>query len=483
MTKPHNSTAALTCDLPIAATHDGPVTDIHLVRDAAALTAWSGKANKSHQVYLENIDFSASANRWVALPNRDGSIQILGTAMGDRPLYQTAYLAPQLPAGAYRIASIDGSKPAKDDLIKITVAWGLASYRFAMMKSKEATSEPTLLVTGDEVDLDALSHHIRATWLTRDLVNLPSNHMGPAELAAAAKALAKHHKAKFSVIDDQEELDREYPAIYAVGKASDRAPRLIDFSWGKKRAPKVTLVGKGVCFDTGGLDLKPSNGMLNMKKDMGGSAQVLGLAHLIMARNLPVRLRVLIPAVENAVSGNAFRPRDVIRTRAGMTVEVGNTDAEGRLVLADALTLADAEEPDLMIDFATLTGAARVALGPDLPAMMTDDDELADGLYQAGMAVGDPVWRLPLWKPYTPWLDSKVADTNNISSAPFAGTITAGLFLKKFVKKSKSWAHFDVFAWTPSGRPGQPDGGEAQAMRAAFSLISKRYGGIDDMAS
>ncbi|MEM6902497.1 MAG: leucyl aminopeptidase family protein, partial [Pseudomonadota bacterium] len=451
------------------------VTDIHLVRDETALTAWMNKASKANRAYLERLDFTATANRWAALPGRDGSVQILGTATGDRPLYQTAYLAGRLPKGAYRIATIDGRKPDADQLHQMALAWGLASYRFDMMKSREVRDDQPLLVTDELIDLPALTHHVRAVWLTRDLVNLPSNHMGPEQLADAAKAVAKHHKAKCSIVDDQAELAQDYPAIYAVGMASDRLPRLIDFSWGKKKAPKVTLVGKGVCFDTGGLDLKNSAGMLNMKKDMGGAAQVLGLAHLIMASNLNVRLRVLIPAVENAVAGNAFRPRDVIQTRAGVTVEIGNMDAEGRLVLADALNLADQETPDLLIDFATLTGAARVALGPDLPAMMTDDDGLADGLYQAGLNVGDPVWRLPLWQPYAAGLDSKVADTNNIGGGPFAGSITAGLFLKKFVQQAKAWVHFDVFAWTPSGRPGQPEGGEAQAMRAVFQLLQQRY--------
>jgi leucyl aminopeptidase len=263
--------------------------------------------------------------------------------------------------------------------------------------------------------------------------------------------------------------------IHAVGKASPRAPRLIDFTWGSSRAPMVTLVGKGVCFDTGGLDIKPAAGMALMKKDMGGAANVLGLAQMIMEANLKVRLRVLIPAVENAIAGNAFRPGDVLRSRKGITVEIGNTDAEGRLILGDALALADEEAPDLLIDMATLTGAARVALGPDLPPFYTDDDELAEAIADAGKAENDPVWRLPLWKPYLRLFESPVADMNNSGESGFAGSITAALFLRRFVEKARSHVHFDVFAWTPAALPGRPRGGEAQAMRALFSVIRSRY--------
>jgi leucyl aminopeptidase len=263
--------------------------------------------------------------------------------------------------------------------------------------------------------------------------------------------------------------------IHAVGKASPRVPRLIDFSWGSARAPKLTLVGKGVCFDTGGLDIKPASGMLTMKKDMGGAANVLGLAQMIMSAKLPVRLRVLIPAVENSISGNAFRPGDVLRSRKGITVEIGNTDAEGRLVLGDALALGDEEKPDLMIDMATLTGAARVALGPDLPPFYTDDDRLAEALMEAGRRENDPVWRLPFWQPYTRLFESGIADMNNAGESGFAGSITAALFLKRFVEQAKAYIHLDVFAWTPVARAGRPKGGEAQAMRALFTMIAKRY--------
>jgi leucyl aminopeptidase len=295
-------------------------------------------------------------------------------------------------------------------------------------------------------------------------------------LEAAVRALAEKHGATFSAVVGDDLLKQNFPLIHAVGRAADRAPRLIDMQWGDGAAPKVTLVGKGVCFDTGGLDLKPSSAMLIMKKDMGGAAATLALAHMIMDRKLPVRLRVLIPAVENAVAGSAFRPLDVYRSRKGLTVEIGNTDAEGRLVLADALTLADEEKPDLLVDMGTLTGAARVALGPDLPPFYTDDEALAAELATHAAAENDPLWRLPLWRPYDAMLDSKVADVNNVSSGSFAGSLTCALFLNRFVEAAKSWLHLDVYAWTPSAKSARPEGGECQAARALYALLCKRYG-------
>ena len=310
--------------------------------------------------------------------------------------------------------------------------------------------------------------------MVRDLINTPASDMGPDELEAAARAVAGAFEAKVKVTAGKA-LQREFPMIHAVGKASPRAPRLIDFSWGSPKAPKVTLVGKGVCFDTGGLDIKPASGMLLMKKDMGGAANVLGLAQMIMAAKIPVRLRVLIPAVENAIAGNAFRPGDVLRSRKGLTVEIGNTDAEGRLVLGDALALADAEKPDLLIDMATLTGAARVALGPDLPPFYTDDDDLAADIESAGRQVNDPVWRLPFWQPYSRLFESSIADMNNSGDSGFAGSITAALFLKRFVENAKILCAFRCFCLDAVGTAGRPKGGEAQAMRALFAVIAKRY--------
>jgi leucyl aminopeptidase len=314
-------------------------------------------------------------------------------------------------------------------------------------------------------------------YLARDLVNTAANDLGPAELAAAAADLARRHGAVFSEIVGDALLADGLPLIHAVGTAAapERAPRLIDLTWGEEGDPKVTIVGKGVCFDTGGLDIKTSAGMLLMKKDMGGAANALGLAHMIMDAGLRVRLRVLIPAVENAISANAFRPGDVLTSRKGLTIEIGNTDAEGRLVLADALTLAGEEEPALLVDLATLTGAARVALGPDVVPVYTDDDALAADLVRHGAAVADPVWRMPLWRPYASTLDSKVADINNAGQSPYAGSITAALFLARFVPPDTRWLHADIFAWNPTAKPGKPEGGEAQAIRAIYALLTERF--------
>jgi leucyl aminopeptidase len=328
-------------------------------------------------------------------------------------------------------------------------------------------------VLPEGVDGDALSHVVEGVTLCRDLTNTPSNDMGPAELEAAARALAKKHSAKIQVTSGKA-LAKNFPLVHAVGAGSARAPRLIDMTWGKASDPKVTLVGKGVCFDTGGLDIKPDTGMLNMKKDMGGAATALALAHMVMADDLKVRLRVIIPAVENAISGTSFRPRDVYVSRKGISVEIGNTDAEGRLILADALTLAEEDKPSLIVDFATLTGAARVALGPDVPPFFTDDDALANELMRAAAAESDPLWRLPLWRPYASLLDSKVADLNNVGTGGQAGAIIAALFLRRFVN-SKAWVHFDIFAWTPAPKPGRPEGAECQSARALLALLRSRY--------
>jgi len=318
-----------------------------------------------------------------------------------------------------------------------------------------------------------LSRIVEGVTLCRDLTNTPSNDMGPAELEAAGRAFARRHGAKVRVTSG-DTLAKNFPLVNAVGAGSARKPRLIDITWGKPGDQKITLVGKGVCFDTGGLDIKPDSGMLNMKKDMAGAATALALAHMIIGRRLKVRLRVLIPAVENAISGTSFRPRDVYTSRKGISVEIGNTDAEGRLILADALTLADEEKPAMIVDFATLTGAARVALGPDVPPFFTDDDALADALARAGSTENDPVWRMPLWRPYQAMLDSKVADLNNVGAGGHGGAITAALFLRRFVS-AKSWVHLDIFAWTPAAKPGRPEGAECQTARALYAMLCKRY--------
>ncbi|MBI3440481.1 MAG: leucyl aminopeptidase family protein, partial [Proteobacteria bacterium] len=303
-----------------------------------------------------------------------------------------------------------------------------------------------------------------------------ANDLGPEELARASQTLAKKFKkTSISIIVGEDLLKKNYPAVYAVGKGSPRKPCFIDIHWGDKKHPLVTLIGKGVCFDTGGLNLKPGNAMVLMKKDMGGAAHVLGLAQMIMSQKLPVRLRVLIPTVENSTGGNSYRPGDILATRKGISVEVGDTDAEGRIILADALTTACAGHPALIIDFATLTGAARVALGPDLPAMFSNDDAVAEALLQSSKKTEDPLWRLPLWQPYKDMLQSKVADTNNIGGN-YAGAITAALFLEKFVDKKIPWVHIDTFAWNPGTKPGRPEGGEALGLRACYELIRKRFG-------
>ena len=353
------------------------------------------------------------------------------------------------------------------------LAWLLGTYVFDRYKKREARSLKLVLPPG--VDGGEITRIAEAVFLGRDLINTPPNDMGPEELAAAARTLAKDHGAKFSVVTGAA-LKRNYPLIQAVGQGSARAPRLIELVWGNPRAPKVTLVGKGVCFDTGGYDLKPAAGMATMKKDMGGAACVLAIAAMVMGGKLNIRLRVLIPAVENSVSGAAYRPSDVFKSRKGLTVEIGNTDAEGRLVLADALSDADDEAPDLLIDIATLTGAARVATGMELPPFFTDDEILAADLARHAAATSDPLWRLPLWRGYEATLNSPVADLTNNPNYGFAGAITAALFLNRFVAKAKSWMHLDIAGWVDRPRPGRRAGGETNAARALYALLKERYG-------
>jgi leucyl aminopeptidase len=375
-------------------------------------------------------------------------------------------LATLLPPGPYRLAG------AWHEPALAALSWALSAYRFSRYKAR-AEAAPKLCVP-DGVDGARLERIVEAVTLARDLVNTPANDLGPEGLEAAAMALATRHGADVRVLGG-EALRSGFPLIHAVGLAAAEPPRLVDFSWGPADAPKVTLVGKGVTFDTGGLDIKPESGMALMKKDMGGAATALALAHMIMDAGLKLRLRVLLPIVENAISAPAFRPGDVYRSRKGLSVEIGNTDAEGRLILADALTLACEEKPALLFDFATLTGAARVALGPDLPPFYTDDEELAAAVARFGKSAHDPVWRLPLWSPYDALLDGKVADLNNISGGPFAGSVTAALFLRRFVDPQVAWVHFDIYAWNPSAKPGRPEGGETQAARLLFDLLSERY--------
>ena len=418
--------------------------------------------------------FTAKPGAWLALPTATGEIAEVLFGLEDatakyRDPFRTGQLPSLLPPGVYRFANV-----AAEQAHLATLAFALGGYRFGRYRKSERPE--VKLVPPDGVDIADVARMAEAATLARDLINTPSNDMGPQELAEAAQDLAQRFDAKFTCVVGDDLARQNFPLIHAVGMASERAPRLIDFTWGDPSHPKVTLVGKGVCFDTGGLDLKPSSSMLIMKKDMGGAANVLALAQMVMDAGLKVRLRVLIPSVENAVAGNAFRPLDIFTSRKGLTVEIGNTDAEGRLVLADALALADEEKPDLLIDLGTLTGAARVALGPDLPPFYTSDEALAELLSACAKQENDPLWRLPLWPPYDSWLDSKMADINNAPSGGFAGSITCALFLQRFVETAKSWLHVDIFGWTPSAKPGRPEGGECQAARAIYRLLSARYG-------
>ncbi len=422
--------------------------------------------------WLESTGFEAKAGQTSLIPSSDGALAaVLVGEDAAAGLWGLAGLPKSLPPGAYRLTDADDPERAT----KAALAWALGCYRFE--RYRKAGRAPASLAWPEAADRDAVAGAASATGLVRDLVNTPAEDMGPEQLAAAAEQLAGEFDAHITVLTGDALLANNYPTIHAVGRGSSRAPRLIDINWGPADAPRVTVVGKGVCFDSGGMDLKPSSNMLLMKKDMGGSAHALGLARMIMMAGLPVRLRVLIPAVENMVSGNSFKPMDVIRTRKGTTVEIGNTDAEGRLVMCDALAEAVDQEPALMVDFATLTGAARVALGPDLPAMFCNDDATADSLVAAAARVEDPLWRMPLWQPYAKNIRSAVADVNNVSDGPFGGAITAALFLEKFVPSTIPWIHLDVFAWNPTVRPGRPKGGEAMSMRAVFAMIEERFAG------
>ena len=431
-----------------------------------------GELGEAAAAWASANGFEAGKDALLVVPGDGGALgeALIGLGAAEAPPEDwRAYagIAARLPAGRYRLPD---DLPAPD---AATLGWALGQYAFDRYKAYDA--DPRIL-TGPGLS-DAAASAAAATALVRDLVNTPAADMGPEALEAAARELASEFGAAVSVVTGDALLEQNFPTIHAVGRAAHEAPRLIDITWGDAGAPGVALVGKGVCFDSGGLDLKTAAAMRLMKKDMGGAAHVLGLARMVMAAKLPVRLRVLIPAVENAVSAGAFRPGDIIKTRKGLTVEVGNTDAEGRMVLCDALALADEEAPDLILDFATLTGAARVALGPDLPALFTADDALAEELAAAGRALHDPVWRMPLWAPYHDMLKSPVADLNNISDGPFAGAVTAALYLTRFVENAGAYAHFDVFAWNPDAKPGRPKGAEAFGIRAAFAVLAARYGG------
>ncbi len=457
---------------PRFAVDDGaaPVTLVERQRLDAALEVLTS----SQRAWAKATGFKAKLGEICALPGEDGALARILFGWGDAKArkggrFALARLAASAPEGVYRLET----RLPNEDAGEQALGWLLAQYRFDKYKSKRASK--AWLVAPEGIEAARIETIAQGVYMVRDLVNIPAGDLGPEALHDAMIELAERHGAGLRAVVGDDLLEQNYPMIHAVGRAGPQAPRLLDMVWGNEAAPKVTLVGKGVCFDTGGLDLKTAAGMALMKKDMGGAANILALAHMVMARKLPVRLRVLIPAVENSVSASAFRPGDVLTARDGTTVEIGNTDAEGRLVLADALVEGASESPELMFDFATLTGAARVALGPDVPPVFTDDDELAKEIADAADAARDPLWRLPLWDAYDADIDGRIADLNNAPGGGFAGAITAALFLRRFAK-TRSWAHVDLFAWTPRAKPGRPVGGECQAARAIFALLENRYG-------
>lgn len=451
---------------PFSSSEDGlPLYPVN----SANYEQWLATLPGVQQKWLKASGFRASKGELCSLPDSNGELQAYAFGMADQGwLYQLAPLPAKLAAGSYRLVA--DWEP--EQRLQASLGWGLACYQFDLYR-KSSKEMPSLFL--DEDIAIETRRLLSAQSLVRDLVNTPTEDLGPAQLADAMQVEADRFDANMSVVQGVELLTRNFPAIHAVGRASDREPRLLKMEWGDQNHPLLALCGKGVCFDTGGLNLKPGTSMAFMKKDMGGAAHVLGLARLIMQYQLPVRLMVLIPAVENSVAGNAYRPGDVISTRKGLTVEIGNTDAEGRVVLADALTYACEFEPDLVMDFATLTGAARVALGTDLPPVFSNDISIANEIVAAGELEEDPLWVMPLYQPYKKLLKSPIADLNNIANTPYGGCITAALFLENFVTEETDWVHIDTWAWNQGTRPGRPKGGEAIGLRATFHYLKERY--------
>lgn len=440
-----------------------------LALTSAAFEAWREAASEPARSWCAAHGFEGQAGRILTLPGADGGVGRVLFGLGEAAsLWTWASLVDGLPGGSYALEGVEAA-----DAADACLAFALGAYRFDRYKQVEPPA--ARLAWSDGVDRGRVTRLAEGQCLARTLINTPAEDMGPAELAGVARDLAERHGGEYREIVGEDLLTEGYPAVHAVGRAATEAPRLADLRWGDPSHPKVTLVGKGVVFDSGGLDLKPAEGMKLMKKDMGGAAAVLGLAHAVMDAGLKLRLRVLVPCVENAVAGNAFRPMDVLSTRKGLTVEVGNTDAEGRLILCDALAEADTEEPEVILDFATLTGAARVALGTELPALFCNDDALAGELLGAGECARDQLWRMPLHDDYRRHLNSPVADLNNIGSSRFGGAITAALFLREFVSPDRAWAHVDTMGWNEGSRPGRPQGGEGFGVRAAYTALEARY--------
>lgn len=456
-------------NLPFLQDSNASAVPIHVIR-SGEWRQWIERHSETLRRMAAAHDFQAQNGRILLVPATDGAIERVLFGAGDKANVNViGALAQHLPAGDYRIAFA----PRELNGTAAAIAWGLGAYVFDRYKKRKRPAP--LLAPPEGADMAEAARIVEASWLARDLVNTPTNDMGPKALHAAAEAVAKRYGASFEAIVGEDLLSQNYPLVHAVGRAAADAPRMLHVSWGDANAPRVALVGKGVCFDTGGLDLKPSAGMRLMKKDMGGAAHALALAQIIMDAKLNVRLDVFIPAVENSVSSDAFRPGDIIKSRKGLTVEIDNTDAEGRLILADALARACEDNPALVLDFATLTGAARTALGPDIPPFFTSDDALASEFASASTETSDPIWRLPMWDAYDGDMDTPVADIKNTGDGAMAGAIYGALFLRRFVTTSV-WAHFDVYAWAPKEKPARPQGGEAQALRASWRVLMGRFG-------
>jgi leucyl aminopeptidase len=456
-------------DLPFLADHSAHAVPIHALKPAD-WPAWSEDRSEALRRLAAAHDFTGQAGRILMVPATDGAIERVLFGLGDKPTPMSiGALAAQLPSGDYRLAQA----PREFGAGLAAIAWGLGAYAFERYKPRKRPAPR--LVAPEGADMADVARIVRASWLVRDLVNTPANDMSPEALHAAAEDAAREAGAAFAAIVGDALLAQNYPLIHAVGAAAHQAPRLLHLSWGEADAPRVALIGKGVTFDSGGLDIKTDAGMRIMKKDMGGAAHALALAQIVMDAGLPVKLDVFLPVVENAISAASFRPGDVIKSRKGLTVEIDNTDAEGRLILADALARASEDKPACMLDFATLTGAARVALGPDLPALFTDDETLAADFARASAESADPLWRLPLWNAYESDMDSPIADLKNTGDGGMAGAVAAALFLRRFADAAP-WAHFDVYAWAPKEKPARPAGGEAQGLRASWRVLKERFG-------
>ncbi len=434
---------------------------------------WLSKQSAAVRHWMEQHQFTAKPASTCHILNADGSLREVYVGMDDPQNFWCAGDLPKtLAKGHYYIDPLDDMPISKQQLDQLQLAWGLGHYQFTRYRKADPFLTTLFLPTDKQTHFSNL---LNAFYLAQDLINTPADDLGPADLAAAVTAMAKPFHAKVQIIKGEKLLKQQYNAIYTVGRASDREPHLIDLRWGDADKPAITLVGKGICFDSGGLDIKPSSGMRHMKKDMGGAAHALALAHWIMAEQLPVRLRLLIPAADNSVGQRSFHPGDVITTKAGITVEISNTDAEGRLVLCDALTEAMTEKPACLLDFATLTGAARVALGPDLPAFFCNNATMAQNVVAAATAAFDPIWHLPLHQPYKDYLKSPIADCMNAAETRFAGAITAALYLQQFVSDEVAWGHFDLYGWNDSERPGRTVGGMVQTLRGVFNFIKDNY--------